>query len=83
MLLGMVCPCWVGLSRLDPDLHMGEDIIVRISNRVFVGLQLCMSRLNVFNEPRDREYLDTPVQNAVVVVLAAKLLHFLPQFLKP
>ncbi|KAF7349710.1 Cytochrome P450 [Mycena sanguinolenta] len=56
-----------------PVLSTIMPIVSRISNRLFVGLRLC----------RDPEFLKFSMQHTVDVVVAGRLIGFLPNFLRP
>ncbi|KAF7349875.1 Cytochrome P450 [Mycena venus] len=67
----------LGASEKDwkpvPVLSTIMPIVSRISNRLFVGLHLC----------RDPEFLKFSMQHTVDVVVAGRLIGFLPNFLRP
>jgi hypothetical protein len=59
------------------------NIVARISNRMFVGLPLCIASTNFSYVGRNKRYLQHVVQHAATVVKAAIVLRIVPRILKP
>ena len=59
------------------------NIVARISNRVFVGLPLCISLSNHLILGRNKDYLNVMTSYALSVIKAVNILRPFPQFLKP
>jgi hypothetical protein len=65
-----------------------KKVVCRASNRVFVGLPLCMWLLSPGNyvlsfAGRNSDYVDINVQFTVDVIKTAFILRVVPDFLKP
>lgn len=56
-----------------PGMKSVLQIVARASNRLFVGLPVC----------RNQEYIDLNIRFTIEVVLSARPLRLLPEFLKP
>ena len=75
---------WQSIRVMDKIMK----VVCRASNRMFVGLPLCMWLLSLKYctlsfEGRDPDFVDLNVQYTVDVVKTATILRMLPNFLKP
>lgn len=60
---------------------MARNIVVRINQRVFIGLPLCTLQEVTLMTGRNSEYLQSVIGHSVIAAKAGMVLAFVPKFL--